>query len=450
MRFTGERERTREAGAIIGLLAALVLSAGSLMAHPSPYSAVMLDFQRNGVAAELTLPLGELELGFKQPLRANPAEALAKDGPALRNYIREHMNPQTEDGRNWEVQIRDLELQTNQQPLDLIAHVWMRPPSGASTRKFIFNYSVINHEVMSHWVMVSVRNDWDTAVFSSHPELLGTLHFLVKSLKINRASGSWCKGFHSVFMLGIHHIAEGTDHLLFLLVLLLPAPLIAHGKRWGNFGGFKRGLVQLLKIVSAFTVGHSLTLLIGAIGIVRLPEPPIEVLIALSIFVSAIHAIRPWFAGREIFIAAGFGLIHGLAFASSLAEFNFSAWSMASTVLGFNVGIEAMQLAVVAMIIPWLILLSRTPLYTPARILGATFGAVASLGWTLERTFGLNLRVDTVVNVVAHHCLWWVGGLAVLSILANLGQAFYRKAKVVLSYHPGDQISSPMQTQNIL
>jgi HupE/UreJ protein len=416
-----------------------LLSGTPLFAHPSPYSAVMLDFERNGVAAELTLPLGELELGFKQPLQTNPAKAFAKEGPALKDYIRVHVNPQTEDGRNWDVKVRDLELQTNQQPFDLIAHVWMLPPPGASTRKFIFNYSVINHEVMSHWAMVSVRNDWDTAIFSSHPEPLGSLHFLVKSLKIDRTSGSWWKGFHSVFMLGIHHIAEGTDHLLFLLVLLLPAPLVANGKHWGNFGGLKRGLIQLLKIVSAFTFGHSLTLLIGAIGLVRLPEPPIEVLIAVSIFVSAIHAIRPWFAGREIFIAAGFGLIHGLAFASSLAEFNFSAWSMASTVLGFNLGIEAMQLAVVAMIIPWLILSSRTPVYAAVRILGATFGALASFGWIVERTFGLNLRVDLVVNVVAHHWLWLVGGLAVLALSANVGQAFYKKTRSSLSVHPAEE-----------
>jgi hypothetical protein len=77
-------------------------------------------------------------------------------------------------------------------------------------------------------------------------------------------------------------------------------------QRWHNVGGLKRSLVQLLKIVSAFTVGHSLTLLVGALGWVQLPGQAVETLIAASILVSAIHAIRPWFAGHEVFIAAGF------------------------------------------------------------------------------------------------------------------------------------------------
>src|SRR4029077_16737293 len=101
---------------------------------------------------------------------------------------------------------------------------------------------------------------------------------------------------------GVHHIAEGTDHLLFLLVLLLPAPLVAAGKNWGGFGGLNRALLQLLKIVSAFPVGHSLTLLVGALGWLRLPSQPVEIIIAISLFVSAVHAIPPRLCRGEGFI----------------------------------------------------------------------------------------------------------------------------------------------------
>ncbi len=396
-----------------------MLSGTSLFAHNSPSSAVMLDFYRDRVGAELTLPLAELELSFKQPLLANPTEAFSKNETALKNYIAAHINPETEDGKQWAVTVQNLELQTNQQPFDLIAQVTMTPPPGATVRKFIFNYSVINHEVMSHNAYVSIRNDWDTAVFSGQPEPVGDIHFTITSLTIDRSRGNWWQGFHTVLNLGLHHIAEGTDHLLFLLVLLLPAPLLANKNRWANVRNVKNSVWQLLKIVSAFTIGHSLTLAIGAMGFVHWPEPPIEVLIAVSIFISAIHAIRPWFAGKEVFIAGGFGLIHGLAFASSLSEFNFSAWAMVSTVFSFNLGIETMQLVVVAATIPWLILLSRINFYSPLRIVGATFGAIASLGWIIERSFNVNLRVDSVVNIFAHHPLWLVGSLAALALLAT-------------------------------
>ena len=128
--------------------------------------------------------------------------------------------------------------------------------------------------------------------------------------------------FSSLFRLGMRHIAEGTDHLLFLLTLLLPAPLLAAGRRWGAAAGVRQSLLRMLGIVTAFTLGHSLTLMLAALGVLHVPGRPIEVLIAVSIFVSALHALRPILPGivpgKEARIAAFFGLIHGLAFAATL------------------------------------------------------------------------------------------------------------------------------------
>ncbi len=415
---------SRAASRFLRMLWSVLLLCGGLggiaQAHNSPSSAVMLDFHPNHVTAELTLPLAELELSFKQPLLTNPIVAFTTYREALTEYVAGHVNPASLDGRAWQVTVQNLTLQTNQQPFDLVAHVTLTPPAGATPRKFNFNYSVIHHEVMSHMTFVSVRNDWDTAVFSGKPEPLGEIHFTITSLLIDRAGGGWWRGFNSVLRVGVHHIAEGTDHLLFLLVLLLPAPLVVREKRWGNFGGLKRSLLQLLKIVSAFTFGHSLTLLIGALGWVRLPSQPVEILIALSILVSAVHAVRPVFAGRELFIAAGFGLIHGLAFAGSIAEYGFSPWYLAATVLGFNLGIELMQLAVVALTIPWLILLARTKLYSPVRIGGALCGGVAALGWAAQRAFGWQNPIEPVVNALAAHPLWLLAALAVMAGVATV------------------------------
>lgn len=406
------------------------LSAVVLRAHTTPGSAVMLDFHRDGVMAELTLPLEELQISFQQPLLAATNTILLKHRKALEDYIVAHVNPETPTGHKWTVEVQQLETQLAKQPFDLVARVWMKPPAGESPRKFVFNYSVINHEVMSHNALVLVRNDWDTAVFSGKPEPLGNIIFTITSLNIDRTQGGWWRGFRSVLSVGMHHIAEGTDHLLFLLVLLLPAPLLATGKRWGRFGGLKRSLIQLLKIVSAFTIGHSFTLLIGALGWLRLPGPPVEILIAFSIFVSALHAIRPWFAGREVYLAAGFGLIHGLAFAGSIAEYGFSPWYLAATVLGFNLGIELMQLAVVVLTIPWLILLARTQFYSPVRIGGAIFGALASLGWIAERGLALRNPFEPVVNALAHRPLILVIALAAAALLATLWQEL-RKSPAV-------------------
>ncbi len=223
-------------------------------------------------------------------------------------------------------------------------------------------------------------------------------------------------GFASVFRLGMRHIAEGTDHLLFLLALLLPAPLMVVGSRWMGFAGVRRSLFRILKIVTAFTVGHSITLALAALGMVRVPSRPIEVLIAVSILVSAIHALRPLFPGKEAAIAAFFGLIHGLAFAATFAELGLGRWERVAGILAFNLGIETMQLIVVAVTMPSLVLMSRTRAYPFLRIGGALFAGVASVGWIVERLLGVQSSVDVAVNGVAHHAVWIAGALFVVSV----------------------------------
>jgi hypothetical protein len=221
-----------------------------------------------------------------------------------------------------------------------------------------------------------------------------------------------------MFRLGMRHIAEGTDHLLFLLALLLPAPLMVFDSRWVGFAGVRHSLLQILKVVTAFTIGHSITLAFAASGLVHVPARPIEVLIAVSILISAAHALRPLFPGREAGIAAFFGLIHGLAFAATLGELGLTRWERVVSILGFNLGIETMQVMVVAATMPSLVLLSRTRGYLVLRAGGALFAGFASLGWIAERLLDVHTSVDVVVNSVAHNALWMAGILFLTSLIS--------------------------------
>ena len=116
---------------------------------------------------------------------------------------------------------------------------------------------------------------------------------------------------------------------------------------------------------------------------------PILVLIAVSILVSAIHAIRPLFPGREALIAGSFGLIHGLAFATTLQQLQLAPWQRVGALFGFNLGIEAMQLLVVLAVIPLLLLLANTRVYPAARVAGALIAVLASAGWIGDRLFSI-------------------------------------------------------------
>ncbi|MGA7238622.1 MAG: HupE/UreJ family protein [Bryobacteraceae bacterium] len=236
------------------------------------------------------------------------------------------------------------------------------------------------------------------------------------------SAAAWLSGmqFSSLFRLGMHHIAEGTDHLLFLLVLLLPAPLLASNLRWGGASGTRQSLFRILGIVTAFTIGHSITLTLAAFNAVNVPSRPVEALIAVSILVSAVHAYRPLFPGKEALIAAFFGLIHGLAFAATLSRLGLGRWDRVAGILSFNLGIEAMQMIVVAAILPSLMLMSRTRAYTVLRIGGAVFAGCASTGWMIDRLFDLATPVDTIVNAFARHSLLIAVNLLVVSLACRL------------------------------
>jgi hypothetical protein len=409
-------------------------------AHPMPNTLILLDIRSDKVAAEIQLPLNELEVAFGHDVNRNSNNLLKRLGPQLTAYLLAHIKIFAPDGKAWAVAIDDMQVQPVQESAsgpykELTVHVSLVPPANANTRRFNLNYDAIIHQVVSHFALVSVRQDWDNGLNPEHPYEVGVIGLDLKSntippLVVNIQQGGLWRGFTSMVNLGVEHIAEGTDHLMFLLTLLLPATLLVNRKRWAEAGSTRYSLVRIIKIVTAFTIGHSITLLLGATGITDFPAQPIEILIAVSIFISAIHAIKPIFPGREMFIAAAFGLIHGMAFATTLVDLNLDAGRMALSILGFNLGIELMQLLVVAVTMPWLIILSRSlAIYTYVRIIGATFAATAAIGWIIERVTSKPNLISTFVLQVADCAKWLIVLLAFLAFLSLISKGISRKAE---------------------
>ena len=365
-------------------------------------------------------------------------ELLGSFADSLKIYLRNHITPLSMDGQKWTVEVGAMRLEdaTNPQERnslqDIIVKLWLKLPSGASSRQFILNYDVVMHQVVTHSALVSIRQDWETGIVAEYPVEVGIIAVEPRNSQIFplivslESKGLW-GGFKSMVGLGMKHIAEGTDHLLFLLVLFLAAPLLVSGRNWGNFGGIRYALTRLFKIITAFTIGHSLTLLADTIGWLRLPSQPIEVLIALSILISAIHAIKPIFPNREVFIAAGFGLIHGLAFANTLSDLQLDVTAMTLSILGFNIGIELQQLLVVALVVPSLILLSKqSTIYTFVRIGAATLSAIAAIAWIVQRISGKSNVFTEGVSRGLVYSGWLILGLAILAV----GSYFFSKIRV--------------------
>ena len=406
------------------LLPALLLLAAVRPAwgHPMPNSAVVLRVHRGGVDAELTLPISELAAGWEKPLPRDAVRTVQQYGEEINEYVRAHVRPSAPDGRPWTVTVREVTPVVEQEP-DVRVALTMTPPPGAPADRLTFTYDVIFHHLITHTAVVTLASDWRNGVMGEEPVLLGTMRDTNAAITIDRSGGSWFRGFAAMFRLGARHIAEGTDHLLFLLALILPAPLVAAGGRWGGYAGGGTALRRIVKVVTAFTLGHSATLVLGALGWARLSGAVIESAIALSILVSAIHALVPIFRGREVFIAGSFGLVHGLAFAATLTGFGFDPWMLASSVLGFNLGIEAFQLLVILAAMPGLVLLARSRVYGPFRVAGAALTGIAAAAWFLERAFGWANPVGPLVEGVASHALWLLAGLVVLTVATTVAES---------------------------
>ena len=191
---------------------------------------------------------------------------------------------------------------------------------------------------------------------------------------------------------GMHHIWIGYDHLLFLISLLLPAVLIRRNGRWLPVGTLRSALLSVLSVVTAFTISHSITLTLAALGVVGLPSRLVESGIALSVLLAALNNIWPWVTRRVWLLAFGFGLVHGFGFASVLADLGLPRGALAVSLAGFNVGVELGQLTVVLAVVPLIFLLRSRRLYRPAVLVGGSSAiAVVATLWLVSRMTGFGL-----------------------------------------------------------
>ncbi len=162
---------------------------------------------------------------------------------------------------------------------------------------------------------------------------------------------------------GYRHVLIGYDHVAFLLLLLLPSVLRRANSGWTAATDRREVVLELVKIVTAFTIAHSITLGLAATGAVRVPAQPIEVAIAASIVVAGLLNLFPAASRWRLRLAFGFGFIHGFGFANALRGIGADDVPIAPMLAGFNLGVEAAQLSIVALTLPILWLLSRTPRY---------------------------------------------------------------------------------------
>lgn len=300
----------------------------------------------------------------------------------LTDYAFAHLSIQSVDpAGNSPCHIRFQQLLTDQHVDGGYAVLRFSADCAVRPTQLLLNYSLLFDIDPDHRGLLNVDAEGanQSAVFSvSQPAVTMTLG----------AAQPW-QQFRAFVREGVWHILHGYDHILFLLTLLLPAVVIYRQGRWEPRNSMRESVIDVAKVVTAFTVAHSLTLSLAVLGWVNAPSRLVEATIAFTVVLGALNNLFPIVTERRWLVALVFGLVHGLGFASVLGDLGLERGNLALALLGFNVGVEVGQLAIVLVLVPVAFWLRATFFYR--RIFmpvgAAAIGSVAAY-WFVVRTFG--------------------------------------------------------------
>jgi hypothetical protein len=211
-------------------------------------------------------------------------------------------------------------------------------------------------------------------------------------LEVSAEGRSKLRQFADYVREGVWHIWIGFDHILFLVSLLLPSVFVFAHAQWAPAGRFREAFWDVFKVATSFTVAHSITLSLAALSVIVLPSRLVESAIALSVVLAALNNVWPLVHGRRWLVAFGFGLIHGFGFASVLADLGLPREILLLALVGFNIGVELGQLAIIALFLPVAYAMRASWAYRRLVFVGgsAAIALVAAL-WLVERAFDVKL-----------------------------------------------------------
>jgi len=361
-----------------GWWVALLCWMGAAQAHISSNGFLVLHVQGQELTGSLELAVRDVELAVGVDTNHDGKVTwgeLRANGPQLLQYVAQHLRLSTE-ARACVLNLGSLQVNERVDG----TYVWL--PLSARCPQAIgqlgIGYSMLEDIDPSHRGLLTL-----TAGAVTQSEVLGGTR---PNATFEVHSPATWRTFSAYLQAGIWHIWSGIDHLLFLLSLLLPAVLIRRGRHWEPVSAARPAIFSILKVVTAFTLAHSITLTLAALNVVRLPSRLTESVIAASIVVAALNNIFPIVTDSRARIAFAFGLLHGFGFASVLADMGLPSGARLISLLAFNLGIETGQLAVVLGVMPIVYLVRASLVYRRAILpWGSAVIAAIALVWLLQR-----------------------------------------------------------------
>jgi hypothetical protein len=360
---------------------ALLLAGPLAQAHIASNGFLSLQVDRTQVSGALELAIrdGELAVGLDHDGDGKVTWGeLRASQTALQNYVLEHLHLAGADGP---CRMGFSAVEVNERVDGNYLSLPFTAACGSVRAHLSIDYTMLQAEDPSHrgLLTLSANGATQTAVLggSSAARLFELDH-----------PSPWV-AFVEYLRAGIWHIWSGIDHLLFLLSLLLPAVLVRRQNRWEAVPMAAPAFANIVKVVTAFTLAHSMTLSLAAFDVIRLPGRLTESVIAASIVVAALNNVFPRVTEGRWRIAFAFGLLHGFGFASVLAEMGLPKGARLVSLIAFNLGVEAGQLAVVLAVMPLAYLLRSTAFYRRGVMpWGSSAIAALALVWFTQRALG--------------------------------------------------------------
>ena len=371
-----------------GLLALCALSAMSAMAHKASDSYLVLNVNGQQLSGQWDIALRDID--FAIGLDAN------SDGDITWGEVRaRHTDISAwalgrltlQRGGDCTLQVAEHLVDSHTDGTYAVLRITGTCPSG--TQAVTVNYRLLFEIDQLHRGLL--RLDLDGVTHSA------VLAPNTGVLTIKAGETSRLAQFGQYLVEGIWHIWIGFDHILFLLALLLPAVLVyavtlGGTRRWAGVASFRVAFTEVLWVVTAFTIAHSITLTLAALQIIELPSRLVESAIAASVVLAAANNLWPMVEKRRWLVAFSFGLIHGFGFASVLTELGLPKDALVLSLLGFNLGVEIGQLAIVVVFLPVAYLMRNSVLYRKGLFMGGSFlTMLVALVWLAERAFNLKL-----------------------------------------------------------
>lgn len=382
-------------------------------AHEPDHSYLYMRIKGDGIGGRVEVTGEDINKIFGVNINTElQADEMAQYMPQLQAYIKQKV-AFSAGNTPYEIEFTEPDILSLNETVDFLRCHFELKGVGELPEKLDVKYNMFFDEMSVQKAPLIIEYNWKAGIINNQTLFNYVFGAGSTTTTLTLADKGIWKGFWALIKLGMWHIWIGLDHILFIIALILPAVVRrrreegmpttsvaddSYSKEWRPVEKFRPAFLYILKIVTFFTIAHSITLALAALEIVNLSSRWVETIIAFSIGLAAFHNIRPIFKAKEWIIAFVFGLFHGFGFASVLGEKGLSGDFMVLSLLGFNIGVEIGQVLIICAAFPVLFLLRKFKIYPKILLFGSILLILIALYWTIERGLEVDLPLGAWVN----------------------------------------------------